>query len=55
MSSAADGQDGNGLQLEKLRQPFKVVSTRLQKIDIYGSGMFFLCELRLYIPLDVQR
>ena len=27
----------------------------LQKIDINGRGLFSLCELRLYLPLDVQR
>ena len=26
-----------------------------QKIDINGQGLFSLCELRLYLPVDVQR
>ena len=34
---------------------FKVVSVRLPKIDINDRGLFFLWELRLYLPLDVQR
>ena len=55
MSLAADGQDGNGLQPEKLRLNFQVVSTHLQKIDINGRGLFSLYKLRLYLPLDVQR
>ena len=43
MCLAEDGQDGNGLQLEKLRlNGFQVVSMRLQKIDINGLGLFFL-------------
>ena len=28
---------------------------RLQIIDINDRGLFALCELRLYLPLDVQR
>ena len=55
MSLAADGEDGNGLQLEKLRLNFQVVSVRLQIININDSGLFAFCELRLYLPLDVQR
>ena len=55
MSLAADGEDGNGLQLEKLRLNFQVVSVRLQIIDINVRGLFAFCELRLYLPLDVQR
>ena len=31
-----------------------VSSTRLQKIDINGRGLFSLCELRLYLPLHVD-
>ena len=54
MSLAAAGHDGNGLQLENLRLTFQVVSARLQIIDINGHGLFSLCELRLYLPLDVQ-
>ena len=57
MSLAADGEDGNGLQLEKLRlnlsSCFHV--TRLQKLDTNGRSLFSLCELRLYLPLDVQK
>ena len=56
MSLAAGGEDGNGLQLEKLRLNF---STRFHAyfnlIDINSRGLFPLCELRLYLPLDVQR
>ena len=55
MSLAADGQDGNGLQLEKLRLRFQVVFARLQIIDINDRGLFPLCELRLCLPLKVQR
>ena len=32
-----------------------VVSARLEKNDINGRGLFSLCELRLYLHLDVQR
>ena len=28
---------------------------RLQVIDIKDRGLFTLCELRLYLPFDVQR
>ena len=52
MSLAADGEDGNGLQLEKLRLNFSV---RLQTIDINDRDLFSLCKLRLYLHLDVQR
>ena len=55
MSLAADGQDGNGLQLEKLRLNFSSCFHPSSEIDIYGCGMFFISELRLYLPLDVQR
>ena len=55
MSLAADGEDGNGLQLEKSRLTFQVVTARLQIIDINDRGLFPLCELRLHLPLDVQR
>ena len=55
MPLAVDGQDGNGLEREKLRLNFSIVSTRLQKVDIDGHGLFFLCKFRLYLPLDVQR
>ena len=46
MSLAADSEDGNGLQLEKLRLNFQVVSVRLQIIDINDRGLFAFCELR---------
>ena len=56
MSLAADGEDGNGLELEKLRLNFQVVSVRLQIIDINDRGQLFaFCELRVHLPLDVQR
>ena len=55
MSLAADGQDGNGLQLEKLRLNFSSCFQASSKIDINGRDLFSLCELRLYLPLDVQR
>ena len=55
MSSAADGKDGNGLQLEKSRLTFQVVPARLQIIDINDRGLFSHCKLRLCLPLDVQR
>ena len=42
---AADGQDGNGLYLEKLRLNLQIVSTCLQKIEINGHGLFPLREL----------
>ena len=52
MSLAADGQDGNGLQLEKLRPNF---SSCFRVIDINDCGLLSFCELRLHLPLDVQR
>ena len=56
MSLAADGEDENGLELEKLRLNFQVVSVRLQIIDINDRGQLFaFCELRLHLPLDIQR
>ena len=46
VSLAADGKDGNGLQL-KFRLNFQVVSAGLQKVDIInGRGLFSLCQLR---------
>ena len=42
--------------LKNLGKTFEVVSSaRPQKLDITGLGLFSLCELRLYLPLDVQR
>ena len=55
MSLAADGQDGNGLQLEKFRLNFSSCFHASSKNDINGCGLFSLCELGLYLPLDVQR
>ena len=56
MSLAADGQDGNGLQLGKLRLNFSsCLHASSTEININGRGLFSLCELRLYHPLDVQR
>ena len=56
MSLAADGQDGNGLQLKKLRLNFSsCFHSSVKKIDINGRGLLSLCELRLYLPLDVQK
>ena len=52
MSLAANGEDGNGLQLEKLRLNF---SSRFRASSISDHGLFSLCELRSYLPLDVQR
>ena len=56
MSLAADEEDGNGLQLEKLRLNFSSCFHALEKkSDINGRGLFFLCKLRLYLPVDVKR
>ena len=55
MSLAAAGQDGNGLQHEKLWLNFQVVSAHVQKIDVNGCGLFSFCEFRLHLALDVQR
>ena len=55
VSLAADGQDGNRLQLEKFRPNFSTCfRTCSKKIDINGRGLFSLCELRLHLPFDVQ-
>ena len=57
MSLAADGEDGNGFQLEKLRLDFSscLIFARFQIIGINSRGLFSFCKLRLYRPLDVQR
>ena len=55
MFLAADGEDGNGLQLKKFRLTFQVVSARIQIINVNDRGLFSVCELRFYLPLDVQR
>ena len=55
MSLAVDGEDGNRLQLEKLRLNFSSCFRAFQIIDINDRGLFSVCELRLYLPLDVQR
>ena len=44
MSLAADGEDGNGLQLEKLRLNFSsCFCANLQIIDINDRGLFAFC------------
>ena len=53
MSLAANDEDGNRLQLEKLRLNFS--SLRLQIVNNNDRGLFSLCELRLNLSLDVQR
>ena len=54
MPLAADGKDGNGLQLEKLRLNFSsCFRASSKKIDINDRGLFSLCELRFYLPTDV--
>ena len=57
MSLAVDGEDGNGLQLEKLRLNFSSHFRErvLKKTDTNGRGLFSLCELRLYLPADIKR
>ena len=55
MSLAADGQDGNGLQLEKLRLNFSSCFRASSKKNINDHGLLSICEARLYLPLDVQR
>ena len=55
MSLAADGEDRNGLQCEKLSLNFSSCFTCLQIININDCGLFSVCELRLCLPLDVQR
>ena len=58
MSLAADGQDGNELQVEKLRLNvsvcYRASSKNKKKIDINGRDLFSLCKSRLYLPLDVK-
>ena len=44
MSLAADGVDGNGSQLEKLRLIVSSCFVRLQIIDVNDCGLFSLCE-----------
>ena len=49
MSLAADGQDGNGLQLEIFRPNFSTCFRAYsKKKDVNSRGLFFPCELRLY-------
>ena len=55
MCLAADGQDGNGLQLEKLRLNFSSSFHASSNNRYYDFGLFAFCELRLYLSLDVQR
>ena len=42
MYLTADVQERNGLQVEKFRMNFQVVSMRLQKLDIYDHGLLSL-------------
>ena len=55
MSLAADGKDGKGLKLKKLRPNFSSCFHASSIIDINDRGLFSLCGVRLYLPLDVQR
>ena len=41
--------------LRNLGETFQFVPACLQKVDFHSRGLFSLCELRLHIPLDVQR
>ena len=55
MSLAEDVNDGNRLQLEKFRRNFSsCVRASLRKTDINGRGLFYLFEMRLNLPSDVQ-
>ena len=58
MSLAADGQVGNRLQLERLRlnfsSCFRASSKKLVLMAVVSGGLFPICELSLYLPLDVQ-
>ena len=53
VSLAVDGQGENALQLEKFTLNFSSCFDVSSKN--YGRDLFFLCEIRLYLPLDVQR
>ena len=55
MLLAADGEDGNGLQPEKLRLNISSCFHSSSNIIDNDRGLFSLCELRLYLPSDVQR
>ena len=57
MSLAADGKDGNGLQLEKLRLNISscFLASSKNRYQWTSLGLFSHCELRLYLALDVQR
>ena len=46
--SLAAGEDGNELQLEKLRLNVSSCSTYIKKNDINSRGLFSLRELRLF-------
>ena len=51
---AADGEDGNSLQLEKLRLNFsRCFHASSKKNRNNGRGLIFLFELRLYHSSDV--
>ena len=52
MSLAADGQDGNGLQLQTLRLNVSSCFRASSKIDINGRG--FVISLRISLYLSVQ-
>ena len=48
MSLAADGQDGNGLQLEQFRlYVHQVVSTHLQQINIMAVVSVFSLQIKI--------
>ena len=55
MSSAVDGEDENGLHLEKLRLNFSSCFRALHIIDVNDHGLFSIYKLRSYISLVVQR
>ena len=56
MSLAADGSDGNGSQLEKLRLNFSsCFRASSNNRYINDRGLFSFCVLRLYLPLDVLK
>ena len=56
MSFAEDNEDGNRLQLEKLRLNFPSCFRASSNNRYCNYPVFFsLCEVRLYLPLHVQR
>ena len=54
MFLAAEGQDENALQLGKIRLNFSSYFHKSSKNRFYGLALFYICEVRLYLPLDVQ-